>query len=67
MMSGTHSAENNFHNLNAIPNPSPEPAVGFLHHSLVHEDALLLNGGDEKCLCGRRARLARLSKTPQKK
>ena len=36
-------------------NPGPEAPAGLLHHLSVYGDALLLDGGDERCLDGMRA------------
>ena len=36
-------------------NPGPEAPAGLLHHLPVYGDALLLDGGKERCLGGMRA------------
>ena len=36
-------------------NPGPEAPAGLLHHLPVYGDALLLDGGNERCLGGMRA------------
>ncbi len=37
--------------LNDLVHPGPEPAEGHLHHVLVHDGHLLLDGGDQRGLC----------------